>query len=150
MAVFVSIPDSISMILLGIMGAFLLRTVDPIIGTSSGDTAGAVPLIFPFVFTSFIGFLYDVFFIIQLIIQLFGAQFIPPMGYLVSRILALIARVIVIVRLSNVARMIIDPREQPPPTTTTTSSVLLVDRTRPQFQAFSGQGNVLSTQTARE
>jgi hypothetical protein len=160
MMVYVSIPDGISMILLSLIGGFMMRNIDvyflKFFGSSteiSADATTAIPFIFPFVFTIFLGWLYDVVFVIFFIITILKDQSLPPYLPLCVQFSAFIGRTIVIIRLGKSARMIMDPGYVPRDLTFPSTSAPLVRTTvavvgptrTPQFQAFSGQGTVLSS-----
>jgi len=114
-----------------------------------------VPFIFPFVFMIFLGWLYDVFGVVMLIVDIAGFGALPPWTPLVIKLVAFAARTAVLIRLGPVARMIMDPGYIPS-NLATNSTVLLVrapqppERPMPQFQTFTGQGNVLASSPARE
>jgi hypothetical protein len=165
--VFVSIESTVTLTLLGILGGFMMRNVDPffsrvfaqaelnVIASSSVDVSTAVPFIFPFVFMVFLGWIIDLYVLINEIVPMVMYAFIAFSIRFMIQIIVFISRTIVLVRLLPVARMIIDPDYMPGSisashaTATGPSSELLsrppVSQPPGTFIPFQGTGNSLQS-----
>jgi hypothetical protein len=165
--VFVSIESAVTLTLLGILGGFMLRNLDPLFGRIFGisghnnrisvsvDVSTAVPFIFPFVFMVFLGWIFDFYVLILGIVQMFMYGYFIFSIPFVIQIMVFISRTIVLVRLVPVARMIIDPDYVPntisssQAMTSGPSSELLSRNPAPTqpgvFTPFQGSGNTLQS-----
>jgi len=162
---FVSVESSVTLTILGVLGGFMMRNVDTVFGrlfgnsgisarsSQSVDISTAVPFIFPFVFMVFLGWIFDLYVLILITVQMVIYEYLLISIPLLVQLATFIARSIVLVRLGPVARLIMDPEYRPSSmgiSSSSATSELLSTRNPPPaaasaFVPFQGSGNTLQS-----
>ena len=162
---FVSVESSVTLTILGILGGFMMRNIDTVFGrlfgnsgisarsSQSVDISTAVPFIFPFVFMVFLGWIFDLYVLILIAVQMVINEYLLISIPLFVQLATFIGRSIVLVRLGPVARLIMDPEYRPSSmgsSSTSATSELLTTRIPPPvaasaFVPFQGSGNTLQS-----
>ena len=142
MAMYKQPQDVVDMVISSLGGGIMLRGVDVIFGKIFGKgnngVVSATPFVFPVVFITFTGVIFDILAIVNFSINMyFGPAFMLT-------IIALMARAVVVIQLGKVARMILDPSFEPADLVREQTVLLRTEQPPPTFTPFFGQGQRLT------